>query len=202
MTRALAALLQLDARKGQGKRHVVLDGHRRDQVEGLEDRSVTLQAVVGEIAVGQLAERQARTIDVAGGWAVEPTHQREQRALAASGGADDRHELARADVESHVPQRRHLHLVAAAELARDGIQAQPHRLAEQVAELVGLGLGPERRNDSRLGDHLRRVEHGGARLSVPVRSCVLSFDDRCGGLPTRAAAVALGAARLTWRRHD
>ena len=62
---ALAALVDVHSRERQGQRHVVLHGHGGDQVEGLEDRADALQPVVGDLTVGQFAERQPGAVDVA-----------------------------------------------------------------------------------------------------------------------------------------
>ena len=124
-----------------------------------------------------------------GAGAVETAHEREKRALAAAGRPDDGHELAGADVQGDVTQRRDMHLVPAAELARDGVEAEADRLAEQILELV---LVRRRRRSLDGGDGLH--EHGyGGRLAV-----VAVLRTRCGGggrdLSARAAASALGTA--------
>ena len=115
--RPLAALLQLDAGERQGERNVVLGRHRGDEVERLEDRADPLQPVVREVAVGKLAQRQARAIDMARRGAVEAAHQGQERALAAARRAHDGDELAWPDVERDVPQCGDVHLLATAELA-------------------------------------------------------------------------------------
>ena len=204
VARALAALLELDARERHGECDVVLDRHRRDEVEGLEDGAHALEAVVRELTVGHLAEREARAIDMAAGRPVEAAHERQQRALAAARRADDGYELARADVEGHVLERGHVHLVAAAELAGDGVQAQADRLAEEVAELVrrlgrGRLLGSRRFGILRRDDRYRRV---GVRVRAAVRRVGFGArHDRGGGLRARARTAALGTARLTGIVH-
>ena len=70
VARSAPALLELDTGQREGKRHVVLDRHRRDEVEGLKDRADALQAVVRQVPVRQLAQGQARTVDVPGRRAV------------------------------------------------------------------------------------------------------------------------------------
>ena len=117
MPRALTPLLHLHARERQRQRDVVLDSHRRDEVERLKDGADALEAVVREVAVRQLAQRQAGSVDVTRGRPVEPAHEREQRALAAARRPDDGHVLTGADVQRDVAQGRHVHLVPAPELA-------------------------------------------------------------------------------------
>src|SRR2546422_10712 len=99
VTGALATLLDLDPSEGHGQRDVVLDRHRGDEVEGLENRAHALQAVVRDVAIGKLAEGQAGAIHVAGGRTVETSHEGEKGALPTAGRAHDRDELARADVD-------------------------------------------------------------------------------------------------------
>src|SRR6185369_8390712 len=80
-------------------------------------------------------------------------------------------ELSGADVEGDVAKRGHVHLVAAAELARDGVEAKTNGLAEQVPENIGVRGWRRRRRrpgDHRLGDcyGARRALGGGARRAV------------------------------------
>src|SRR4030081_3437568 len=119
MPRPFAPVLDLDAGDGERQRDVVLGGHRRDEVEGLEDRAHTLEPVVGEVGVGKLVDWKARRIYVAGRGLVEAAHQRKQRRLAAAGRADDGDELAGPDLHRDVFERGYMHLVAAAELSGD-----------------------------------------------------------------------------------
>jgi hypothetical protein len=192
--RAPAALLELDAGEGQRQRDIVLDRHRGDEVEGLEDRAHALQPVVGEVAVGQLAKGEAGSVDVAGRGPVQAAHQRQQRALAAARRADDGDVLARPDVESHVAQGGHVHLVAAPELTRDRVETEAYRLAEEVAELVCFERGRRRRR--RRG----RLEDGRRRSTVPIG--VLAVRNGRSLPPAGTAATALGAARLDRLVHD
>ena len=200
----LPPVLQLDAGQRQRQGDVVLHRHRRDEVEGLEDRAHPLQAIVGEVAVGQLAERQPGGVHVTRRGAVEAPHQREHRALAATGRPDDRDVLARADVERDVAQRRDTHLVAAAELSRDCVEAETDRLAEQVSELIELrrrrrafdGWIRILEDGYRCGDGLRDGLRGLWRAVLSVLSVLpVPWVRGCLGLPAgTAAAAALGAA--------
>ena len=55
VARPLAPVLELHPGQGQGQRDVVLNRHRGDEIECLEDRAHPLEPVVGQVAVGQLA---------------------------------------------------------------------------------------------------------------------------------------------------
>jgi hypothetical protein len=103
-----------------------------------------------------------------------------------------------------------VHLVAAAELARDGVQTKAHGLAEEVTELVRLGRrrrqldcrcgrGLGGRLDGRLGDdgYRRRIEGPlGAIASIGFVESVPAVLIRVACLPARAPAAAFGAARI------
>jgi len=110
-----------------------------------------------------------------------------------------------------------MHLVAAAELPSDGVEAQAYRLAEEVAELVQLWWrrqslfcrirldldlsGSERRDFGRSLDDIDKVD-GLSRIAVPVRVGVIGCRNLGGrerggfGLATGPPAAAFGAARL------
>ena len=190
MPRPLRALLHLDAGEGERQGDVLLRRHRRDEVERLEDCAHALQPVVGEVRVGQLVDRQPRGVDVAGGGLVQPAHEREQRCLAASGRAHDRHELAGTDLQGDVLQRGDVHLVAVAKLARYRIDAQPDRLAQEVGEFLrrcsfGDRVENRRRQRRLMAVDLRRGRRGG-----------LGGGHGCDGRGEGAEVVADRANRL------
>src|SRR5207237_1310437 len=188
-----APLLELDSGEREGQRDVVLDRHGRDEVEGLEDSAHALQAVVGDVAVGQLAQGQPGAVNASGRRAVEPTHQGEERALAAARWAHDRDVLARTYVEGDVAQRCDVHLVPAAKLARDGVQPQPNGLPKEIPELVLPIYGEV----AQRAGGARRSWQGG-RLVLPIYGEVAAphLWGATEGLRLRGGA---GGARRGWQ---
>ena len=69
-------------------------GKRRNEVVELEDEADVVAAVLGELLVVGLAQFLPVIADVAGGGAVEPAEDIQQRGLAAARGAEQDDELA------------------------------------------------------------------------------------------------------------
>ena len=99
-----------------------------------------------------------------------------------------------------------MHLVPAAKLPRDRIQAQPDRLAEEVPELVDGGRlrqshrGLQDQNRDRRRDRSRILHQDGGGFGGFVRGAVLAVlavgRDGRPRVPARAATAAFGAARF------
>ena len=101
----------------------------------------------GLAQLGRVERRDAHPAqhERAGGGLVEPADQVDERRLAAAGGADERHGLARCDVERHAVEHRGL---AGPERVVDVVERQPERTVGQVgAGAVALGRRVHRQRE-------------------------------------------------------
>jgi hypothetical protein len=82
-----------------GEEDVLLAGELRDEVEELKDEADRSRPQRGELAVARAVDALAGQLDRAAVGAVQPGDEVQERRLAGPGAPDDRHELARVDVE-------------------------------------------------------------------------------------------------------
>jgi len=97
----------------QGRGHVLERGGACEQVEALEHEADATVADLGAARVAEVADVQAGELVDAGVGLVEQPEDVEQGGLARAGRAQDRHPLARADLEVDAVQDGHGHLPAA-----------------------------------------------------------------------------------------
>jgi hypothetical protein len=96
---ALPPLRRRHAAVGQGELDVLEDGEVADEVEALEDETDVAVADARALAEVEVLHGLAGDGVGAAGGRVEQAQDREQRGLAAAGGAGDRHVFALGDVE-------------------------------------------------------------------------------------------------------
>ena len=94
---ALRALGAIDFGEAHRQLNVLRDGHRRDEMEGLEDHADIVAAIAREVLGRHLREIAPLHDDRAGSWSIETGEQVEQRRFAGSGLAEKRDELAATD---------------------------------------------------------------------------------------------------------
>jgi hypothetical protein len=85
--------------KLQRNRDILERGHRRQQVEGLEDDADSAAPSAGKPVLIELREVRSRHPHPPGGGALEPGQDRHQRGLARSRWPQDRDALAAADLQ-------------------------------------------------------------------------------------------------------
>ena len=94
---ALRALGAIDFGEAHGQLDVLGDGHRRDEMKGLEDHADIVAAIAREIFGRHLGEIAILHEDRAGSWAIETGEQIEQRRFAGAGLAEQSDEFAAID---------------------------------------------------------------------------------------------------------
>ena len=94
-----------NAGERQGEFHVGEHALVRNEVVRLEDETHAMVAVGVPVAVAVFLRRDAADDEVALGVVVKAADDVEQRRLAAPGGAEDRHELVRAEVQGYAAER-------------------------------------------------------------------------------------------------
>ncbi len=82
----------------------------RDEVVGLEHKAHRVVAVGVHVLFGEMLGALATDEQITLGVAVQPANDVQQGGLAAAGGAQHRHKLARGEVQADAAQRLHLHL--------------------------------------------------------------------------------------------
>ena len=103
--RSLPPLAEI-MREPHRQQDVLPGAELRHELEGLEDESDRVAAKAREPGLREAGERCAGDDDAPGRRAVEAAEQVEQRRLARSGRANDRHELPRLDLQIDVVKHR------------------------------------------------------------------------------------------------
>ena len=82
-----------------GEEHVFKSGERSDELVGLEDKADGSAAKLCQLVLGQVGDRLAGEVDVAGGGCVETGEKAEECGFAAAGGSHDGGKLSGRDGE-------------------------------------------------------------------------------------------------------
>src|SRR6185436_3354808 len=125
LARAFVDLLPRPAAQVQRQPHVLQRAQRRQQVEELEDEADLVAADAGQLVVAEAGERLAVDAHLAGGRAIEPADQVQQRRFAGARRSNDRDHLAARDGEGDAVERDDV--AFAAELARDLVELDDRR---------------------------------------------------------------------------
>ena len=125
---------------GDDERQGDVLAHRQDreQVEELEDEARLVAAQLRRGVVAELAHDRPVEHDLAGGRAVQPAEEVQERALAGARRSHDGHELARLDRQRDAPDGGDVdaaHAVAPGEVAR--LEDGRHQAAPQVGTVPG-----------------------------------------------------------------
>ncbi len=105
------------------QRHVLQCREAGNEVVELEHEAHVLAPEPRELLLGGAGQYVVQVVDLAAGGRIQTPEDIEQSRLAATGGAEQHHQLARIQIEIHLTQGMHFHLTHAVDL-RNAVEAE------------------------------------------------------------------------------